>query len=161
MLRQMELGGALRLLVGFVCLSLLGSGTSFAESCGRDVFSDVFNKASSELVRMNSKRASGVKLKLKELKALASWSDQEFLVNASPLVKNEQILEFDSQSKALLASAADFGGSGTTLSRGECGKVDELRALLSLLIENTREKWSFMEKGISVAIANMKSTKNP
>jgi len=60
-----------------------------------------------------------------------------------------------------LASAADFGGSGTTLSRGECGKVDELRALLSLLIENTREKWSFMEKGISVAIANMKSTKNP
>ena len=160
MFRRMEMGGALRLFVGFVCLSLLGSGTSFAESCAREVYSDVFNTARSEFAKMNAKRANGVRRRLRELKDLASWSEKEFLTKAAPLVKNEQILAFNSISKALLASAADFGGSGTTLSRGECGKVDELRALLSLLIENTREKWSFMEKGISGAIANVKSTKS-
>lgn len=150
----------MRLFVIFLCLSLLGTAASFAESCERAVYSEVFNNASGKLAKMNTERASEIKRMLRDLKKLADWSDQEFLRKAAPLVKNKQISAFDSQSKALLASVSDFGGSGTTIDRGECGKIDELRALLSLLIQNTREKWSFMQKSIEVAIASMKSVKN-
>jgi len=153
-------GVALRLFISLICLSLLAGTAPVAAGCDRSSYSEVFDKASVELTKMNNERAKQIKRLLRDLKKLASWTDQEYLRNAAPLVENEQISEFNSRSKALLASVADFGGSGTTIDRGECGKVDELRALFSLLIDNTREKWAFMEKSIEVAIDQTKSARN-
>ncbi|MGI9387378.1 MAG: hypothetical protein ACR2OX_08090, partial [Methyloligellaceae bacterium] len=71
------MGGALRLLFSLLCLSVLATGDTLAGSCDRTAYSNVFNKASGELTKMNGERARDIKRMLRDLKKLAAWSDQE------------------------------------------------------------------------------------
>jgi hypothetical protein len=159
---------------GFVALTVTFSvhTSGQAQDCSREALAGIVNEASAQLTTINDTAKTRFQEKLQALKAKSGWSDAEFVAHATPFIKDDRIATFDAENKALLARVPEIG-AGTSVASlagvtpdlndgrsGRCRMADELRQLMSAVVENSRAKWAYMQDRLDAALGNAQVDQN-
>jgi len=81
-------------------------------ACSKTDFESVVDEAASALRTLAQQNTPPFQAKLRQLKAKRGWSDDQFLKEAEPLVRDDKIADFDQKSETLLLSITDGGQAG-------------------------------------------------
>jgi hypothetical protein len=133
--------------VGAVVAFSLASAAALAQTpqCSKAEFEAVVDEAAGalrELVSQNTPRFQG---RLRDLKAKRGWSDQQFLKEAEPLVRDDTIAGFDRKSEDFLLRITSGGQEGASSGGApDCALLAELRAAMRALVETQQAKWVYM-----------------
>lgn len=111
-------------------------------SCTKSDFEAVVDEAAAALRSLNHQNTPSFQGKLRQLKDKRGWSQEQFMTEAAPLVRDETIAGFDSKSEDLLARIT----SGGQESGGppNCALLADLRGQMKSLIETQKAKWTYM-----------------
>ena len=114
-------------------------------ACTKVDFEAVVNQAGAALRDLNQKNTPLFQAKLRQLKDKRSWSNDQFLKQAEPFVRDEAIAGFDKKSEELVARITGGGGQAeTAATTPDCARLDGLRADLKMLVETQTVKWKHM-----------------
>ena len=95
------------------CLRWPGAGQaalSQGAACAKADFEAVVNAAGAALRDLAQQNTPQFQAKLRQLKDKRSWSNDEFLKQAEPLVRDETIAGYDKKSEELVARITGGGG---------------------------------------------------
>jgi hypothetical protein len=116
-----------------------------AGTCARGDFEAVVNAAGAALRDLAQQNTPVFQAKLRQLKDKRSWSNDEFLKQAEPLVRDEKIAGYDKKSEELVARITGGGIQGEAPAAGpDCALLTGLQADLKLLVETQQAKWTHM-----------------
>ena len=124
-----------------------------ANTCTRSDFEQVVEEAASALRDLNLSNKPAFQAKLGELKQKRGWSHDQFMEQAAPLVQDEKIATFDTQSSALLERLQSGGQEGAAARVPDCALLAELRMALKTLIDVQKAKWSYMLERVQAELA--------
>jgi hypothetical protein len=128
-----------------VLLALAGAGQaalSQGTACAKVDFEAVVNAAGAALRDLAQQNTPQFQAKLRELKDKRSWSNDEFLKQAEPLVRDETIAGYDKKSEELVARIT--GGGSEAGPSPDCAVLTGLQTDLKLLVETQQAKWTHM-----------------
>jgi hypothetical protein len=120
--------------------------------CSKADFEAVVDEAAGalrDLARQNTPAFQG---KLRQLKGKRGWSDDQFVKEAEPLVRDDKIAGFDQKSEDLLLRITSGGQSGAADGPPDCKLVAELRAVMQSLLETQKAKWAYMFEKIEAEL---------
>ncbi len=123
------------------------------ETCAKTEFESAVDHAAEVLRDLNNKNRPVFQAKLRQLKEKRAWNDSQFLKEAEPFVRDEQITIFDGKTNDLLSSISSLGREGANAPEPNCTMLSELRARMQELIETQTQKWAYMFQKIDGAIA--------
>ena len=115
-----------------------------APQCSKTDFEAVVDEAAGalrDLARQNTPQFQG---KLRQLKGKRGWSDDQFLKEAEPLVRDDKIASFDQKSEEFLVRITSGGQTGTSGGAPDCKLLAELRATMGSLVDTQTAKWVYM-----------------
>jgi hypothetical protein len=116
-----------------------------AATCAKADFEAVVNAAGAALRDLAQQNTPVFQAKLRQLKDKRSWSNDEFLEHAEPLVRDEKIAGYDKTSEELVARITGGGPQSETPAAGpDCALLTGLQADLKLLVETQQAKWTHM-----------------
>ena len=124
-----------------------------ATTCTKAEFEGVVDEAAAALRDLNTKHRPVFQEKLRLLKEKQGWSNDQFLKEAAPYVKDEQIEVFDDKSNELLAEISSMGQEGSAAKSPDCAMLVELRAHMQVLVDTQTAKWSYMFEKLDKALA--------
>ncbi|HXE70767.1 MAG TPA: hypothetical protein VN523_15535 [Hyphomicrobiaceae bacterium] len=134
-------------LVGMMALLLAAAkaACALAETpCTKADFEAVVDEAAAALRTLNHQNTPQFQARLRQLKDKRGWSHEQFLLEASPFVRDEAIAAFDQKSEDFLARITQGGQSQVTAAAPNCGLLVELRGSLAALVETQKSKWTYM-----------------
>jgi len=134
-------------LVGMIALVLaVANGVcALAETpCSKADFEAVVDEAAAALRSLNHQNTPQFQARLRQLKDKRGWSHEQFLLEASPFVRDEAIAAFDQKSEDFLARITQGGQSQVMATALNCGLLVELRGALAALVETQKAKWTYM-----------------
>jgi hypothetical protein len=141
-----------RLMAGLLAGALGAAGAlAQAASCQKADFEAVVDEAAVALTELVKQNTPPFQAKLRQLRDKRGWSHDEFLKQAAPYVRDEEIALFDKKSEELLARIT--GGSQTGAGPPDCAQLGELRAALKVLLETQKAKWAYMVAKIDKELA--------
>jgi len=124
-----------------------------APSCTKADFEAVVNEAGAALRDLNRQNTPTFQAKLRELKDKRGWSNDQFLKEAEPFVRDNEIVAHDQKSEQLLTRITGAGQEGASGAGPDCGLLAELRAALKSLVETQKSKWTYMFAKIEKELA--------
>ena len=132
--------------VGVVLAALLAGGAAVAEpaACAKTDFENVVDEAAGALRDLNQAKKPAFQDKLRQLKDKRGWSHDQFMKEAAPFVRDDQIAVYDQKSDELLTSISELGQEGSVAKTPDCALLAELRARMKVLVETQTAKWSYM-----------------
>ncbi len=122
-------------------------------ACAREDFESVVDEAAGALRALNRKNKPAFQERLRLLKDKRGWSYEQFIENAAPFVRDDQIGVFDRKSQKLLNEISTIGSESSTAERPDCSVLIELRARMKVLIQIQSDKWAYMFGKLSGALA--------
>lgn len=122
-------------------------------TCAKVEFESAVDNAAESLRGLNNKNRPEFQSKLRQLKEKRGWNDSQFLKEAEPFVRDEQIGIFDSKTSELLASISSLGQEGANAPEPNCTMLGELRGKMQVLIETQTAKWAYMFDKLNGEIA--------
>jgi hypothetical protein len=122
-------------------------------SCAKAEFESVVDEAAGALRDLNNKSRPEFQDKLRQLKDKRRWDNDQFMKEAAPFVKDDQIQVFENKSNELLASISSMGQEGASAKVPDCAMLTSLRDLMRLLIDTQVAKWSYMSKKLEDELA--------
>jgi len=125
-------------------LALLGAAPVAAPqtaACAKGDFEAVVKEAGAALRELTEKNTPLFQAKLRQLKDKRKWSNEQYLKEAEPFVRDETIAGYDTKSQELVARIA---GAGQAEAVADCARLAELRADLKTLVETQQSKWTHM-----------------
>ena len=134
-------------LVGVIALLLaaFNAACALAETpCSKADFEAVVDEAAAALRSLNHQNTPQFQARLRQLKDKRGWNHEQFLLEASPFVRDEAIAAFDQKSEDFLARITQGGQSQVTATALNCGLLVELRGSLASLVETQKAKWTYM-----------------
>ena len=137
----------------FVALALPHSAAAQDAACAKAEFEAAVDEAAAALRDLNNKNRPEFQEKLRTLKDKRGWSNDQFLKEAAPYVKDEQIEVFDNKSNELLAKISSMGQEGSGAKTPDCAMLSELRAQMNVLVETQTAKWTYMFGKLSAELA--------
>jgi transcriptional regulator with XRE-family HTH domain len=130
-----------------------GSGTAVAAgSCSKTDFETVVDQSAAALRDLNLQNRPRFQEKLRALRDKRGWSQDQFLKEAVPYVKDEQIDAFDRKTSELLTKITSMGDEGSASATPDCNIYQGLRANMSELVDTQNAKWAYMFKKIDAAL---------
>ncbi len=133
--------------VVLLLLVLAGFGRaamSQGAACAKADFEAVVDAAGAALRDLTLQNTPVFQAKLRELKDKRSWTNDEFLKQAEPLVRDESVAGFDKKSEELVARITNGGGRSEAEPAPDCALLTGLQADLKLLVETQQAKWTHM-----------------
>ncbi len=115
-----------------------------AQPCDKAAFEGVVSAAGTTISTLNAEKKTAFQDGLKALKARAGWSEQDYVVKATPYVKDERTAELDRANADLLAKVQTLGAGGDATDDARCAMLAELQTLMDQVVANTRAKWEHM-----------------
>ena len=143
--------GVAALLLALRCTG--GEAPAQAPSCAKADFEAVVNEAGAALRDLNRQNTPTFQAKLRELKDKRGWSNDQFLKEAEPFVRDDEIVAHDQKSEELLTRITGAGQQGAGGAGPDCGLLAELRAALKSLVETQKAKWTYMFAKIEKELA--------
>jgi hypothetical protein len=122
-------------------------------TCVKSEFESAVDEAAEALRDLNNRNRPEFQSKLRKLKEKRSWSNDQFMKEAAPFVKDDQITIFDDKSNELLASISSMGQEGANAKEPDCTVLSKLRSLMGVLIETQGAKWAYMFKKLDDELA--------
>ena len=113
-------------------------------ACAKAEFETVVDDAAAALRDLNAKNKPSFQDKLRQLKDKRGWTQDQFLKEAAPFVKDDSIEVFDKKSNALLAKISSIGEEGSAAKTPDCAMLSELHAHMKVLVETQTAKWTYM-----------------
>jgi hypothetical protein len=123
-----------------------------APACAKADFEVVVDEAAGALRELAQQNTPQFQAKLRQLKVKRGWSDDQFLKEAEPLVRDEKIAAFDQKSEEFLTRITSGGQAGTSAGAPDCKLLAELRATMQTLVETQKAKWAYMFEKIEVEL---------
>lgn len=114
------------------------------QSCTKAEFETVVDDAAASLRDLNLKNKPEFHEKLRVLKDKRGWTQDQFLKEAAPFVKDDKIEVFDQTSNELLAKISSMGEEGSAAKVPDCALLSELHETMNTLVSTQTEKWSYM-----------------
>jgi hypothetical protein len=112
--------------------------------CSKADFESVVDEAGDALRALAQQNTPPFQAKLRQLKTKRGWSDEQFLAEAEPLVRDETIALFDRKSDELVSRITSAGQSGAGVEAPDCALLTSLRASMATLVETQKAKWAYM-----------------
>ncbi|MGE0023297.1 MAG: hypothetical protein AB7S70_06675 [Hyphomicrobium sp.] len=122
-------------------------------TCSKSEFESAVDNAAEALRELNNKNRPEFQARLRKLKEKRAWTDDQFMKEAEPFVKDEEISVFDSKTSELLASISAMGQEGANAPEPDCSVLTELRGLMQVLVDTQTTKWTYMFKKLDDEIA--------
>jgi hypothetical protein len=119
-------------------------GHAQSPRCVKADFEAVVDEAAAALRDLNQKNKPEFQDRLRALKEKRGWSHDQFLAQAAPLVRDEQIAVYDQTSDQLLNDISSMGQGGAASKTPDCALLAELRAKMAQLVEAQSAKWTYM-----------------
>lgn len=120
--------------------------------CSKADFEVVVDQAASSLRQLNNKNRPAFQDKLRLLKEKRGWTDDQFLVEATPFVKDDEIEQYDGKTNDLLGQISSMGEEGATAAVPDCALLGVLRGYMQDLVDTQVAKWDYMGRKISEAL---------
>ena len=133
-------------------LGAVGVASPQTPACAKADFEAVVKEAGAVLHDLNAKNTPLFQGKLRQLKDKRSWSDEQFLKEAAPFVRDETIAGYDKKSEELVTRITG-GGSQAEAAAPDCALFAGLRADLKLLVDTQTAKWTHMFAKIEKELA--------
>ncbi len=148
------------LALAMLCVALVPAMPAVAQdaapppaTCAKSEFENAVDLAAEALRDLNNRNRPEFQAKLRKLKEKRAWNDNQFLKEAAPYVKDDQIAVYDDKTNELLASISSMGQEGANAKEPNCAVLAELRGLMQVLIETQGTKWSYMFKKLDDELA--------
>lgn len=133
--------------------SAAGKASAQAPACAKTDFEAVVNEAGGALRDLNRENTPRFQNKLRELKDKRGWSNDQFLKEAEPFVRDGDIVAYDQKSEQLLNRITGGGQQGSAAATPDCAVLAELRAAMKVLVETQKAKWTHMLAKIDKELA--------
>jgi hypothetical protein len=132
------------LVLAALLVALFGARAALAQAppCSKADFEAVVDEAAGALRGLAQQNTPHFQASLRQLKAKRGWSDDQFLKEAEPLVRDDKITGFDRTSEDLLARITGAGQAGAA--NPDCTLLVGLRASMAALVETQKAKWAYM-----------------
>jgi hypothetical protein len=131
--------------IGGAAWSQAAAPAGAAGQCAKADFEAVVNGAGAALRDLAQQNTPVFQGKLRQLKDKRSWSNDEFIKHAEPLVRDETIAGFDKKSEELVVRITGGGAQGeAAASAPDCVLLTSLQADLKLLVKTQQAKWTHM-----------------
>src|SRR5262245_19066772 len=104
-------------------------------ACAKAEFESAVDEAAGALRGLNNKNRPEFQNKLRQLKDKRHWDNDQFMKEAAPFVKDDQIQVYDDKSNELLASISSMGQEGASAKVPDCAVLTKLRDLMRELID--------------------------
>jgi len=139
---------------GLLGAAIAGSAAGFAQTppCSKADFEAVVDEAASALTELTRQNTPPFQGKLRQLKGKRGWSDDQFVKEAEPLVRDDKIAGFDEKSEEFLLRITSGGQAGAADSAPDCKSLAELRAVMGSLVETQKAKWAYMFEKIEAEL---------
>lgn len=125
--------------------SALAQTEAPAAECAKAEFEAVVNAAGAALRDLAQENTPVFQGKLRQLKDKRNWSNDEFLKQAEPLVRDETIAGYDKKSEELVGRITGGGDQAEAAAAApDCSLLTGLKADLKLLVETQQAKWTHM-----------------
>ncbi len=125
-----------------------------APACVKSDFEAVVDDAAAALRDLNQQNKPVFQDKLRQLKEKRGWTHDQFLKEAVPYVRDDEISVFDQKSEALLNEISTMGQDGAAAKTPDCALLLELRGRMKVLVETQTSKWSYMFDKLDKALSN-------
>jgi hypothetical protein len=112
--------------------------------CSKADFESVVDEAGDALRALALQNTPPFQAKLRQVKTKRGWSDEQFLAEAEPLVRDEAIAGFDRKSDELVSRITSGGQSAAGAEAPDCAQLASLRASMASLVETQKAKWAYM-----------------
>jgi len=142
----------LHVLLSFAVLAgATGAQAAEPARCARDDFYVAVDEAAAALRELNLKNRPAFQDRLRELKDKRGWSQDRFIVEAAPFVRDSEIEAFDARSDEALRKITEMGQEGGRAKTPDCRLLAELRGYMQALVEIQTAKWAYMFAKIEAA----------
>jgi hypothetical protein len=122
-------------------------------ACAKAEFESAVDEAAEALRDLNNKNRPEFQAKLRQLKDKRGWTNDQFMKEAAPFVKDNEITVYDEKSNELLATISSLGQEGAASKVPDCAMLTKLRDLMKVLIETQGSKWTYMFKKLDDDLA--------
>jgi hypothetical protein len=122
-------------------------------TCSKADFEGVVDEAAAglrDLTRQNTPQFQG---RLRQLRDKRGWSNDQFLKEAEPYVRDDTITAFDRKSEDFLARITGGGQSQAAATKLDCGLLADLHAAMQALVETQKAKWAYMFQKLEKELA--------
>ena len=146
-------------LAALLGVMLAGAGVSRAvaqrpATCTKSDFEAVVDEATQVLVAINNENKPKFQAKLRALKDKRGWTQDQFLKEAAPFVRDRETIRFDRQSEQLLAELTTLGEEGAgSADAPDCNLLQRLDQTMKSLVQAQQAKWDYMFKKVDAALA--------
>ncbi len=124
------------------------------QQCAKSDFEAVVDDAAAALRDLNFKNKPAFQEKLRQLKDKRGWTNDQFLKEATPFVRDDKIAVFDQDLERLLSDISNQGQEGAEAKTPDCALLLELRARMKVLVETQTAKWAYMFQKLDAALAH-------
>lgn len=121
-------------------------------TCSKSDFETVVDQSAAALRDLNLQNRPRFQEKLRALRDKKSWSQDQFLKEAVPYVKDDQIDAFDRKTSELLTKITSMGDEGSASATPDCNLYQGLRSNMSELVDTQNAKWTYMFRKIDAAL---------
>jgi hypothetical protein len=121
-------------------------------ACVKKDFETVVDQSAAALRDLNIQNRPRFQEKLRALKTKKAWTDDQFLKEAVPYVKDDQIDTYDRKTNELLNWIASMGDEGSASATPDCSLYQVLRGHMSQLVDTQNAKWNYMFRKIDAAL---------
>lgn len=134
-----------RALTFVVLISLAAAAPARAQpGCARADFEAVVDTAAAALRDLNAKHKPAFQEKLRLLKDKRGWSHDQFLKEAAPLVRDNEIAGYERATEELLDTISNLGQEGSAAKSPDCGMLVQLQEHMKRLVATQTAKWDYM-----------------
>jgi hypothetical protein len=113
-------------------------------ACTKTEFEDVVDGAAAALRDLNNKNRPEFQDRLRQLKEKRGWTNDQFLKEAAPYVKDDRIDVYDQTSNELLAKITEMGQGGADAKTPDCALLAQLQGHMQELVGTQIRKWTYM-----------------
>lgn len=121
-------------------------------ACTKADFETVVDQSAGALRDLNIQNRPRFQEKLRALRTKKNWTEDQFLKEAVPYVKDNAIDSFDRTTNELLNKIASMGDEGSASATPDCGLYQVLRGHMDQLLNTQNAKWAYMFQKIDAEL---------
>jgi hypothetical protein len=145
------------LYAGATAAGLAGFGASEAiaqgPACTRMQFEAAVSDAAGALRDLNAKNRPPFQEKLRALKDKRGWTHDQFLKEATPLVQDAKIAQYDKESGEFLEKIQTMGSEGASAKEPDCARLTDVKTHMQSLVASQQAKWTYMLQRVEQELA--------
>src|SRR5688572_17797326 len=150
--RTARRGARFLALLGF-WLASAGPAAAQGGACTRMQFEAAVSDAAGALRDLNAQNRPPFQEKLRALKDKRGWNHDQFLKEATPLVQDAKIAEYDKESSDFLEKIQSMGAEGAAAKEPDCTQLTQLRSHMQSLVASQKTKWQYMLERVERELA--------